>query len=117
MDRKFRIGIVGCGGMGGGHAIAIKSGTGNAIWNTDGLTAPGYDSPMTTKIGEMMELAGIVDIKPEREVWARERGMYVYPDYDALLSDETVDAILIATPNNCHKDEAIQAMQAGKHVL
>ena len=58
-----------------------------------------------------------MDIKPEREVWARERGMYVYPDYDALLSDETVDAILIATPNNCHKDEAIQAMQAGKHVL
>ena len=81
------------------------------------MTAPGYDSPMTTKIGEMMELAGVVDIKPEREEWARERGMYVYPDYDALLSDETVDAILIATPNNCHKEEAIQAMRAGKHVL
>jgi len=117
MDRKFRIGIVGCGGMGGGHAIAIKSGTGNAIWKTDGVTAPGYDSPMTTNIGEMMELAGIVDISPEREEWARERGITVYPDYEALLSDETVDAVLIATPNDCHKKEAILAMRAGKHVL
>ncbi len=117
MDRKFRIGIIGCGGMGGGHAIAIQSGTGNAVWKADGVTVPGYDSPMTTNIGEMTELAGIVDIDPAREEWARARGMYVYPDYDALLSDETADAVLIATPNDCHKEEAIRAMRAGKHVL
>ena len=29
MDEKKRIAIIGCGGMGGGHAIAIGSGTGN----------------------------------------------------------------------------------------
>ncbi len=63
-NRKFRIGIVGCGGMGGGHAIAIQSGTGNAIWNGNNLDVPGFDSPHTTDISKLMELAGIVDIKP-----------------------------------------------------
>ncbi len=116
-NRKFRIGIVGCGGMGGGHAIAIQSGTGNAIWNGNNLDVPGFDSPHTTDISKLMELAGIVDIKPERQEWARERGMHVYPDYETMLADPTVDAILVATPNHLHKEEAIQAMRAGKHVL
>ena len=34
-----------------------------------------------------------------------------------MLADEKVDAILIATPNHLHKDMAIRAMRAGKHVL
>ena len=38
-------------------------------------------------------------------------------DYDALLQDETVDTILITTPNHLHKEMAIQAMRHGKHVL
>ncbi len=117
MGKKIRIGIVGCGGMGGGHAIAIQSGTGNAIWNGSNMDVPGFDSPATTDISKLLELAGIVDIKPERQQWARERGIKVYPDYESMLSDETVDAILIATPNHLHKEEAISAMRAGKHVL
>ena len=35
MSNLLNIAIVGCGGMGGGHAIAIASGTGNAIWNAN----------------------------------------------------------------------------------
>lgn len=116
-NNKLRIGIVGCGGMGGGHAIAIQSGTGNAIWNGNNLDVPGFDSPATTDISKIMELAGIVDIKPERQAWARERGMHVYETYEEMLQDPTVDAILIATPNHLHKGMAIAAMRAGKHVL
>ena len=117
MSKKIRIGIIGCGGMGGGHAIAIQSGTGNAIWNGSNVDVPGFDSPATTDISQLLELAGVVDIAPARQEWAKERGMKVYPDYETLLADDTVDAILIATPNHLHKDEAIQAMRAGKHVL
>ena len=116
-NKKLRIGIVGCGGMGGGHAIAIQSGTGNAIWNGNNLDVPGFDSPTTTDISKLMELAGIVDIKPERQAWARERGMHVFPDYETMLADPTVDAVLVATPNHLHKEMSIQAMRAGKHVL
>ena len=41
----------------------------------------------------------------------------VYQDYDQLLADEDIDVILIATPNWLHKEQAIRAFQAGKHVF
>lgn len=36
---------------------------------------------------------------------------------DKLLNDEAVDIIYIATPNILHHQQAIQAMNHGKHVL
>ncbi|MCU7557836.1 Gfo/Idh/MocA family oxidoreductase [Macrococcus capreoli] len=38
-------------------------------------------------------------------------------DLDTFLSDEAVDIIYIATPNILHHQQAIQAMNHGKHVL
>jgi predicted dehydrogenase len=40
-----------------------------------------------------------------------------YGSYAALLEDQNVDAIYIATPHTLHKEQAIAAMLAGKHVL
>ncbi len=41
----------------------------------------------------------------------------VFDDYDQLFACEAVDVIYIATPHSFHKDLAIKAMKAGKHVL
>ncbi len=117
MSDLFNIAIVGCGGMGGGHAIAIASGTGNAIWNGDDANGTAFKGEHNTDISKKMALAGVYDIDPARQQWAAERGYYNYESYDAMLADEKVDAILIATPNHLHKDMAIRAMRAGKHVL
>lgn len=38
-------------------------------------------------------------------------------DYQALVSLDTVDAVLIASPNAHHAEAAIAALEAGKHVL
>ena len=119
--KKRRIAIVGCGGMGGGHAIAIGSGTGNAVWgaNSSQETDPNIilDKTLDTDISQKLELAGVFDVDPERMKWAAERQYGVYESYDAILQDDTVDIVLIATPNHLHKDMAIRAMKAGKHVL
>ncbi len=40
-----------------------------------------------------------------------------YREYDLLLKDNEVDVVLIATPNWLHKDQAINAFRAGKHVF
>ncbi len=40
-----------------------------------------------------------------------------YPSEMDLLADENVDIVSIATPPNSHRDLAIRAMQAEKHVL
>lgn len=36
---------------------------------------------------------------------------------EALLSDETIDAVILCTPNSLHATHAIAALRAGKHVL
>ena len=113
MENKFRIGIAGCGGMGSGHAIALKSGTGDTVYNGNVADAKMPDSAMTTRIGDMMELSGVTDIDQSRQDWAREQGIFVYEDYAAMLSDESVDAVLIATPNHLHKSMAMEALRAG----
>ena len=116
MENKMRnIAIVGCGGMGGGHAMAIHSGTGTAVWNivTAEQAMKREASNMTTDISKKLHLSGVFDIKPERQEWARSMGIFTYDRYEAMLADENVDIILIATPNHLHHDLAVAAMRAG----
>lgn len=40
-----------------------------------------------------------------------------HPTYEALLADPEVEAVYIATPHTLHKEWAIRAAQAGKHIL
>ncbi len=40
-----------------------------------------------------------------------------YGDYAELFADPNVDAVYIATPHSHHKEQAIAALRAGKHVL
>ncbi|MCC6177234.1 MAG: Gfo/Idh/MocA family oxidoreductase [Chloroflexi bacterium] len=40
-----------------------------------------------------------------------------YTDYNRLLDDPNVDAIVLCTPNHLHADETIRAARAGKHLL
>ncbi|MFD2587167.1 Gfo/Idh/MocA family protein [Croceitalea marina] len=42
---------------------------------------------------------------------------HIFDDYDHLFACPDVDVIYIATPHTFHKDLAIRAMKAGKHVL
>ena len=66
-----------------------------------------------------LELAGVCDIRSARaERVAQDNQIeQVYPSYEAMLNDGTVDLIVIGTPDYEHAGQAIQAMEAGKHVL
>ncbi len=91
-NNKKNIAVVGYGGMG--------------KWHTKHL----LDSDVAT-------LAGIWDIKEERRALAAENGIHVYSSLDDVLSDQSVDIVTVAVPNDCHAPIAIKAMEAGKHVI
>ncbi len=40
-----------------------------------------------------------------------------YPDYRALLADQNLDAVIIATPLHLHKVMAMEAIDTGKHIF
>jgi predicted dehydrogenase len=64
-------------------------------------------------------VVAVSDLCPERLIQGRSRYPLVKmtPDYRHLITDTTIDAIIIATPPTTHFDLALEALQAGKHVL
>lgn len=52
------------------------------------------------------------------DVFAREFGVdRAYDDLAAMCADPTVDAVYVATPHSGHLEQALVAIEAGKHVL
>jgi len=70
-------------------------------------------------LAEGLELHAISTRDPERQATAREAhaGVEIHPDLDSLLGDSLVDLVVLATPHDTHRDLAVRAMDAGKHVV
>ncbi len=66
-----------------------------------------------------IELAGLCTRRPERlaEIADRLGVERRYTDYQELLADPEIDAVSVTTHIYDHRDIAIAALQAGKHVL
>ncbi len=97
MKKRFRVGIIGCGGIANGkHMPSIK-----AIDRAD--------------------MVAFCDLIEERAVKAaKEYGTpdaKVYTDYRELLKDESIEVVHVCTPNRMHAEISIAALDAGKHVM
>jgi len=66
---------------------------------------------------ESAQLVAATDINPSRQSAAEALGLTWYPSAEALLEDERLDAVFIATNNASHAGIAKQAILAGKHCL
>ncbi len=84
--------IIGFGGMAGWHVEKIRE-------------------------NNFVNLVGAYDIKPEQMQKARDIGIRAYESEAELLADKSIDFVVIATPNDVHKEIAIRSMAAGKHVI
>ena len=68
-------------------------------------------------VGQEIVATGVWDIKENRRQYAAELGLHVYESLEDLLADDSIEIVLIATPNDVHHSIAIQALRAGKHVI
>jgi predicted dehydrogenase len=68
---------------------------------------------------ECAELVAICDSNPTRleQIGRRFSGVQRWTSFDEVLSDESVDAVAIATPVSSHFPLGMRALQAGKHVF
>lgn len=93
MKDKYLLGIVGFGGMAGNHYKQLSKGN--------------------TKVS----IKGVYDIDPERLKAAQEKNLVAYNSREELLADPQIDIVLVAATNEVHKEIAIDALRAGKHVI
>ena len=89
----YKLGIIGFGGMAGNHYKQIS------------------------KKNLPVEVKGVYDIDQSRMDDAKAKGLVCYESRQALVNDPELDIVLIAVPNHLHRDFAIEALRAGKHVL
>lgn len=68
--------------------------------------------------GDVIDLVSCFSRSPERRsAFCDEFGVpRAASSYDALLSDDTVEGVIITTPNDTHRDLVTQALDAGKAV-
>jgi len=67
---------------------------------------------------EGCRIVWVCDQKEGRRLYVRERfpNLSVTDDFESVLKDERVDAVVIATPVSTHRHVGLCALQAGKHV-
>lgn len=62
-------------------------------------------------------VAGCTATPAKAADWAAAQGIRILPDYDAVLADPAVQAVVLATPHRQHAEQVIAAARAGKHVF
>lgn len=87
------------------------------IVGTGRVINPRYIEVFTSELTGGVATA-VCDLVPERAADVAEKlGAKVVPDFDALLSDDNIDAVIVATESGKHYDHSKQALMAGKHVV
>ena len=54
--------------------------------------------------------------RAKAEDFCRDRGVRLVDDFDAILADPSIDAVVLATPHSQHAEQIKRAAAAGKHI-
>jgi predicted dehydrogenase len=94
-ERLLRIGVLGAGQI---------------------AQAAHFESCVKARNAELFAICDVADDLRERMAVAH-GARKTFADYDAMLADPEVEAVIIATADAFHVDASIRALEAGKHVL
>jgi predicted dehydrogenase len=85
-----------------------------------GVAGLGYWGPnLARNFDTLTDLAWVCDLDPDavERLGSRFPGARQTSDFDQMLADDTLDAVVVATPVPTHFELAERALEAGKHVL
>ena len=94
-ERRLRIGVLGAGQI---------------------AQAAHFESCAKAPNAELFAICDVADDLRERMAVAH-GARRTFGDYDAMLADPEVEAVIIATADAFHVEASIRALEAGKHVL
>ncbi len=94
--QPLRFGILGAGAISTAHIKALNS----------------------LKNSGLAELVAVADMRFETaQKIANEQNITAYPSLETMLEHQGLDGVAICTPPNVHADQAVLALNAGKHVV
>src|SRR5690625_3423648 len=96
MSKRLKIGIIGAGGI-----------------------ATGAHIPAYLKCSDRVEIISVADIHKQKAEDCAEKFSipYAFDNYEDMLTELTLDAVSICTPNKFHCSATLKALEAGCHVL
>jgi predicted dehydrogenase len=98
--RDIGVGIIGTGFMGKAHALAYRAARGI----------------MPAALNPVLEIVADNNAEAGRRAQAQLGFSRVTADWTELVNDPKIEIVSITTPNTLHKDMALAAIAAGKHV-
>lgn len=95
IGRKLRLGIVGCGRIAQAHLAAIQN------------------------LKDEVDLIAAADVDEKRAEEAKNRfgARFSTSQYEQILSQSEIEAVIITLPNSLHHPVVLQAAKAKKHIL
>ena len=94
-ERRLRVGVLGCGPI---------------------AQAAHLESCAKARNADLHAICDVAEDLLERMAWTH-RPARTYSDYDAMLADPDLEAVIVATADALHVPASIKALAAGKHVL
>lgn len=94
LQRIINVGVISCSGMAKSHMSAVKN-------NNHAYLAAVCD----------------IDLEKAKAAAAEFNVPNVYGDYHDLLNQPDIEAVVICTPDQLHREMVLAALNAGKHVL
>lgn len=91
--KSLNIGVIGLGAIGQKHCESLAN-----IRQADLVALSDVNEAVLNKTAEKL-------------------GAKPYTDYKQMLADPALEAVVVATPDDLHRDISIHAAQAGKHIL
>lgn len=109
---KIGVGVLGLGFMGRTHIVAYQQAADDGI----AVELRAVCDPSAARRAGELSAAGNIGAASEGRLFDPEE-VQGYENPEELFADAKVDLVSICTPTDSHVDLAIQAIEAGKHVL